>query len=40
LIDLLDTVEDTDQDSFDDGEIEDLLVEAGIPITRDRGGRR
>lgn len=34
LVDLLDTIEDTDQDEFDDGEIEDLVCEANIPITR------
>lgn len=34
LIDLLDTVEDSSQDTFDEGEIEDLITEARIPITR------
>lgn len=39
LYDLIDTVEDTDQDNFDDEEIEDLIVEARIPITRSGSGR-
>lgn len=39
LVDLADTVEDTDQDDFDDDEVEDLVVEAGIPITRSNSGR-
>jgi len=39
LVDLTNTVEDTDQESFDDGEVEDLVVEAGIPITRSGSGR-
>lgn len=39
LVDLLDTVEDTDQETFDDEEIEDLVVEARIPITRSGSGR-
>lgn len=33
VVDLLDTIEDTAQDSFDDDEIEELVVEARIPIT-------
>lgn len=39
LVDLLDTVEDTNQEDFDDDEIEDLICEAGIPITRGDSGR-
>lgn len=34
LVDLLDTVEMQKQENFDDTEIEDLVVEAGIPISR------
>jgi len=37
LCNLLDTIEDASQESFDDGEIEDLILEAGIPITRSNG---
>ena len=37
LCDLLDTVDYSDQKDFDDGEIEDLIVEARIPITRANG---
>jgi len=36
LYDLVDTVEHADQESFDDGEVEDLVVEARIPITRSK----
>ena len=39
LVDLTDIVEDADQDTFNDDEIEDLVVEAGIPITRSGSGR-
>lgn len=39
LVDLLNTVEDADQEDFDDGEIEDLILEARIPITRSNSGR-
>ena len=39
LVDLTDTIEDIDQDDFDDGEVEDLVVEAGIPITRRNSGQ-
>jgi len=39
LVDLTDTVEDADQDDFNDDEVEDLVVEAGIPITRSNSGR-
>lgn len=39
LCELLDTVEDDNRESFDDGEIEDLICEARIPITRSNGGR-
>lgn len=38
VVALLDTIEDTPQDEFDEGEIEDLIVEEGIPITRSNGG--
>lgn len=34
LYDLIDDIELTNQEDFDDGEIEDLIVEARIPITR------
>ena len=33
LCDLLDTVEEDARQDFDEGEIEDLIVEARIPIT-------
>jgi len=39
LVDLTDTVEDANQETFDDGEIEDLVEEAGIPITPSNSGR-
>lgn len=39
LYDLIDDVEHADQESFDDQEIEDLVVEAGIPITPSNSGR-
>lgn len=38
LVDLLDTVEDSAQDEFNDEEIEDMVLEARIPITRSNGG--
>lgn len=38
LVDLTDTVEYADQESFDDEEIEELVLEAGIPITLSTGG--
>lgn len=34
LYDLIDDVEHANQENFDDGEIEDLVAEARIPITR------
>jgi len=37
LYDLTDDVEHINQESFDDGEIEDLIVEARIPIARSNG---
>lgn len=37
LYDLTDAVEHACQESFDDGEIEDLIVEAKIPITQSNG---
>jgi len=39
LVDLTDTIVNTDQDDFDDDEVEDLVVEAGIPITRSNSRR-
>ena len=39
LYDLIDDVEHSDQDSFDDQEVEDLICEARIPITRSNGHR-
>lgn len=39
LVDLLDTIVNTNQDNFDDGEIEDLVCEARIPITRSNAHR-
>ena len=39
LCDLIDDVEYSDQESFDDEEIEDLISEARIPIPRSGSGR-
>lgn len=37
LDDLLYDVENSTKTNFDDGEIEDLIIEARIPITRSNG---
>ena len=37
VINLLDTIEEDERDEFDDTEIEDLVVEAGIPTSRSCG---
>ena len=34
LLDAVDDIEAIDQDDFDNGEIEDILVEARLPIAR------
>ena len=39
LYDLIDDVEHTDQENLDDEDIEDLISEARIPITRSNSGR-
>lgn len=35
IVNLLGTIEDSPQKSFDDIEIEDMILEAGVPITRE-----
>ena len=40
VVDLLDAIEDDEREDFDDTEIEDLVVEAGIPTSRTLGNLR
>lgn len=40
VINLLDTIEEDKREEFDDTEIEDLVVEAGIPTSRTSGNLR
>lgn len=40
LIDATNVIEDEEQNTFDAGEIEDILVEAGIPIFMSNQPRR
>ncbi len=36
LLDAVDDVEVAEQDDFDNGEIEDILIEARLPIARSK----